>query len=45
MVCLTVWMAVRPFDLQLVGDPLRPCPVGNVYEGIVQQSEVDLLFA
>ncbi len=33
------------FCVQLIGDPLRPCPVGNVDEGIVQQSEIHLPFA
>jgi hypothetical protein len=37
--------AVQPLALKPIGAPLRPRPVAKMYEGIVQQSELDLLFA
>lgn len=38
-----VQLAMQLLDAQIVGDPLRPLPVGNTGEGIVQQRVIDLL--
>jgi hypothetical protein len=40
-----IQLAMQFLDAQPVGQRLRPLPVGDAGEGVVQQGEIDLLLA